>query len=188
MHLRIAAVLFLAAIFAARGADASSPLNPAQRNETLAPGPGITPDLRTPADTVNSRVQEDRVAPTVVERKEAILGSRRAPVETGETRDKTIVDKDVRTPETIRYPMSPFDHQSSARSTKDETKRPPTVAKYQDSLDAASASNMARFPALNGATTAKINRFIFRKNTAEPDRVLGGAPVTPAAGGSSPVR
>ncbi|MEY4088623.1 MAG: hypothetical protein RJB55_894, partial [Verrucomicrobiota bacterium] len=65
---------------------------------------------------------------------------------------------------------------------------PPTVSKYQDRLDAASASNMARFPALNGATTAKINRFVFRKNTAEPDRVLGDVSVTPAAGGSSPVR
>ena len=188
MHLRTAAVLLLAAMVAARGADATSPLNPAQRNETLAPGPGISPDLRTPSESVNSSVQENRVSPTVVERKESTLGSRRAPVETGETRDKTVVDKDVRIPETIRYPMSPFDHQSSARSTKEETKRPPTVAKYQDSLDAASASNMARFPALNGATTAKINRFIFRKNTAEPDRVLGDAPVTPAAGGSSPVR
>ena len=188
MHLRTAAVLLLAAMVAARGADATSPLNPAQRNETLAPGPGISPDLRTPSESVNSSVQENRVSPTVVERKESTLGSRRAPVETGETRDKTVVDKDVRIPETIRYPMSPFDHQSSARSTKEETKRPPMVAKYQDSLDAASASNMARFPALNGATTAKINRFIFRRNTAEPDRVLGDAPVTPAAGGSSPVR
>jgi hypothetical protein len=188
MRCSIAFVLLPVVITAVRGADATSPVDPARRNEPFAPGQGVTPELRSPADTVNSRVQESRVAPAVLERKESSLGGRRAPVETGEVRDKAVVDKDVRTPETIRLPMSPFDHQTSARSTKEDAKRPPTVSKYQDSLNAASASNMARFPALNGATTAKINRFVFRKNTAEPDRVLGDAKVTTAAGGSAPVR
>lgn len=96
-----------------------------------------------------------------------------------------MINKDVRPSETVQLPMSRMDHQPSARSTKEETRKPPTVAKYQDSLDAASASNMARFPALNGATTAKINRFIFRKNGADPDRALGDAAVTPAAGGGA---
>lgn len=181
----IAFVLILAVITTARGADATSPVDPAQRNESFAPVQGVTPELRMPADSVNSKMEERRVAPNSIERKESPLGSRRAPVETGETREKTVVGKDVRVPETRQLPMSPFDHQSSARSTKDDTRRPPTVSKYQDSLDAASASNMARFPALNSATTAKINRFVFRKNTAEPDRGLGDAPVTPAAGGAS---
>ena len=188
MRSPIASVLILAAITTTRGADVTSPVNPAQRNESFAPGQGVTPELRAPAETFNSRVQEKRVAPNVIDRKESPLGSRRAPVETGEAREKPVVGKDVRTPETRQLPMSPYDHQASSRSTKDDTKRPPTVSKYQDSLDAASASNMARFPALNGATTAKINRFVFRKNTTEPDRVLGDVPATPAAGGSSPVR
>lgn len=188
MRSPIASVLLLVAITTIRGADATSPVNPAQRNESFAPGQGVTPKLRAPAETLNSAVQEKRVAPNVVDRKESPLGSRRAPVETGEAREKPVVGKDVRTPEIRQLPMSPYDHQASSRSTKDDTKRPPTVSKYQDRLDAASASNMARFPALNGATTAKINRFVFRKNTAEPDRGLGDASVTPAAGGSAPQR
>ena len=81
--------------------------------------------------------------------------------------------------------MNRMDHQPANRSTKDETKRPPTVSKYQESLDAASAGNMARFPALNGATTAKINRFIFRKNGPDSDRALGDSTVIPVGGGGT---
>jgi hypothetical protein len=58
------------------------------------------------------------------------------------------------------------------------------VAKYQDGLTSASATNMARFPAVDRATGAKINRFVFRKNPDEVSAVTGGAEVTPAAGGS----
>jgi hypothetical protein len=54
------------------------------------------------------------------------------------------------------------------------------VAKYQDGLAAASAANLARFPADGAATTAKVNRFVFRKNGAEASPVTAGAPVTKA--------
>ena len=48
----------------------------------------------------------------------------------------------------------------------------------------ASATNMARFPALGSATGAKINRFVFRKNPEDAKAATDGATVTPAAGGS----
>ena len=188
MRSRIAAVVLLSVIPGARGADATSPVNPAQRNAPFAPAPGLAPDRQAPSGSVNTQVQESRVVPPVVERKDSSLGARRAPVSTGETREKEMIGKEVRAPETLPRPMSAFDHQSSARSTKEETIRPPTVKRYQDSLDAASASNVARFSALGGATTAKINRFVFRKNSGEPDRALADAPLTPAAGGAAPAR
>lgn len=188
MRPRIAAFVFISVIAAARGADATSPVNPAQRNEPFSPGPGAAPERQAPAGSVNTRVQDSRVAPPVVERKESPLGERRAPVATGETREKEMIGKAVRPTETLPRPMSAFDHQSSTHSTKEETVRPPKVARYQESLDAASASNMARFPALGGATTAKINRFVFRKNAPDPDRALSDAPATPAAGGAAPAR
>lgn len=188
MRRRIFAALIVAGIAAARAADATSPVDPAQRNEPFAPTSGITPERQVPAGSVNGRVQERRVEPAVVDRKESPLGERRAPVEVGESREKNVINKDVRPSEPLRLPMNRMDHQTSARSTTDETRKPPIVAKYQDGLDAASTSNMARFPALNGATTAKINRFIFRKNGVESERALGDAAVTPAAGGGSVAR
>lgn len=188
MRSRIAAVVLVSVISVARGADATSPVNPAQRNEPFAPRPGVAPERQAPADSVNQQVQESRVAPPLVERKDSSLGARRAPVTVGETREKEMIGKEVRPPETLPRPLSAFDHQLSARSTREEALRPPTVTRYQESLDAASASNMARFPALGGATTAKINRFVFRKNPGEPDRALVDAPVTPAAVGNAPAR
>ena len=44
---------------------------------------------------------------------------------------------------------------------------------------------MARFPALDRATGAKINRFVFRKNAPDTAVALDGAAVTPAAGGAT---
>jgi len=185
MNLRTATLLLALASAGARCADATTPFDPAQRNQPFAPVSGAAPESSAPAEKLNSRVQESRVAPPSVDRKESNLGSRRAPVETSEAREKSMVEKNIRTPEAIRPKMSRLDHQPSSRSTAEETRRPPMVARFQDSLEAASAGNMARFPALNGATTAKINRFVFRKNNVEPDRVLSDAPVTPAAGGGA---
>ena len=81
--------------------------------------------------------------------------------------------------------MSPLDHRPAGVSTGGDTVRPPAVAKFQDSLNAASASNMARFPADGAAVTGKVNRFVFRKNGAEGAPVTAGAAVTPAAAKSN---
>ena len=54
--------------------------------------------------------------------------------------------------EPVEVPRSAFDHRTATISTGGDTKQPPLVRKYQDSLVAASATNMARFPALDRAT------------------------------------
>jgi hypothetical protein len=169
---------------AARGSDATTPVDYTQRNAPFAPGASVTPDKK--AITLDTAVADKRVDKTIIDKQPAAVGDRRAAIDVTETRAKTVRDKDSRRPEAVEEPRSAFDHREASISTADDTKRPPLVTKYQDSLKAASATNMARFPALDHATTAKINRFVFRKNSSEPSAVTPGAAVTPAAGGSLP--
>jgi hypothetical protein len=164
-------------------ADATSPIDYTQRNEPYAPKSAIETEKQKPA--TNAVVQEKRVEKSLVEKKASPLGDRHAAIEMKETREKSVREKDTRRPEVVEQPTSRFNHRVAPMSTAGDTTKPPTVSKYQDSLAAASASNMARFPAMDGATSAKINRFVFRKNPADPAAVTNGAPVVPAAGGSA---
>jgi hypothetical protein len=176
---------FAAAAVVARAADATSPLDPAARNAPYAPANTVAPEKQNPNAQLNSRLQEQRFETSKVERKMAPVGDRRAPIALTESQEKSVREKQTRTPERIDQPTSAYNQRQSGISTANNTTKPPTVAKYQDSLNAASATNMARFPALEGASSAKINRFVFRKNSTDPDRALEGATVTPAAGGSA---
>lgn len=165
-------------------ADATTPVDYTQRNATFAPGTsGPVQKKELPkADAVQGR----KVDKQVNDRKMLDApGDRRSPIEVGETREKNVVDKDVRQPEKIERQVSAFNQKPAAITTAGDTTKPPTVAKFQDRLTAASASNMARFPALDGATGAKINRFVFRKNGDDNTALTNGAPVTPAAGAAT---
>lgn len=176
-------VLLLAAV---RAADATSPVDAAQRNTPFAPGAATAtaPTKQKPA--TNEIVQEKRVEKTTIDKRNSPLAERRAAVELQETRPKNVQEKDSRRPETVEHATSAFNHRPAAITTADDTTKPPTVAKYQDSLTAASATNMARFPALDRATGAKINRFVFRKNPPDPTAALEGAAVTRAGGPALP--
>lgn len=167
---------------AARAADATTPVDYTQRNGPFAPAEGLTPQKQKPA--TNEIVQEKRVEKTTLDKQKSSLRERQAPIDVRETRAKEVREKDSRRPEVREQPTSDFNHRPAAISTASDTTKPPTVARYQDSLTAASATNMARFPAVDRATTAKINRFVFRKNPPESTDVVKGRPVTPAAGGS----
>jgi hypothetical protein len=175
------AALLLCAVIA-RAANATSPVDYAERNGLYAPAPSAAPSKRTPE--TNDRLQEKRVDKSVVEKQPAAVGDRRAPIDMKETREKTVRDKNSHRPETVEHTTSAFNHRPAAISTESDTRKPPLVSRYQDSLTAASATNMARFPALDRTATAKINRFVFRKNPSEPSPVVNGSPVVPAAGGS----
>ncbi len=167
-----------------RAADATTPIDFTQRNSPYAPGenPAATPQKKSPA--VNEPLQEKRVEKSTIDRRTAPLSGRRSAVEVQEAREKNVVEKDSHRPEKLEEPTSAFNHRSAAITTGGDTTKPPTVAKYQDGLTAASATNMARFPAMDRATGAKINRFVFRKNPTETPVTTSGAAVTPAAGGS----
>ncbi len=173
------------AALGARAADATSPVDATQRNTPYAPAATVTPDKQTPAANPATRVQDRRFETTTVERKTSPLAEKRAAIEMGEAREKNVREKDSHRPERVEQPISAFNHRQSAVSTGADTPKPPMVAKYQDGLTTASATNMARFPAIERATSAKINRFVFRKNPTEAPGALEGARVTPAAGGSA---
>jgi len=164
-----------------RAADATSPVDAARRNETFAPGGTVTPARRTPADEGNDSVQTRRFGTEVVPRQESPLDGRRSPIDVQEARPKDVQDKASTRPEAPEPRRSALDHRPADIATTQQV-NPPRVARFQESLEAASAANMARFPAMDQATGVKLNRFVFRKNPPENGGALPGAPVTPAGG------
>lgn len=164
-------------------ADATSPLDPTQRNSSFAPAPGVTPDKKTPE--VKTEVQEKRVDKNVVDKKPAAVGDRRAAIDLTETREKNIREKDSHRPEKLDQPVSAYNQRESSLTPGANVTRLPMMAKYQDGLTASNATTSTRISATDRATAAKINRFIFRKNAPESSVALEGASVTPAAGTSA---
>ena len=168
-----------------RAADATTPVDYAQRNAPFAPVATVTPEKKPlPRAPI---IQEQRVELGTIDKQPAAVGDRRAAIEVQAAREKSVREKDSHRPEAAGPAVSQFNHRESAIATATGTTKPPVVAKYQDSLTAASAANMARFPALDRATTAKINRFVFRKNAPDSPALTGDASVTPA-GGAAKVR
>jgi hypothetical protein len=164
------------------GADATAPVDYMQRNQPFAPGATVAPGKKELLR--DDAVQDKRVEKKLVDQQPAAVGERRAAVDVQETREKNVREINPLRPDAAGQPMSALNHREAPMATATDTRKPPLVAKYQDSLAAASRSNMARFPALGQATAAKINRFVLRKNAPEPTAVTGGAPITPAGGGS----
>ncbi len=176
------------AVVSGWAADATSPVDAAQRNGPFQPGSTVNPDRRTPTEQANRSVQDKRVEPTIIDRTMAPQSGLRAAIAVQEARDKQVIERESRRPETVERTMSDYNHRNAAISTEANTSKPPTVTRYQDGLSAATTSNMARFPAVDRATNAKINRFVFRRNPGEGAAATDGAAVTPAAGGSVPVK
>lgn len=169
-----------------QAADATTTIDYTQRNTPFAPGGSapVLPENQSPKSKPNEAVQEKRFDATTVEKKTSVVGERRAAIDVKEARDKTVVEKNSHRPEVKEQPTSSFNHRTAAIATGTDTTKPPTVTKYQDGLASASATNMARFPAMDRATNAKINRFVFQKNPAEPTVASDSRSVTAAAGGS----
>ena len=170
---------------AARGAEATAPVDYTQRNTPYAPGAAAAVPAEKKTPVVNEPLQEKRVDKTTLDKRPAAVGDKRAAIDIQEAREKTVREKDSHRPEKIEQPTSALNHRPAAISTSGDLTKPPTVTKYQDGLTAASATNMARFPAIDKATSAKINRFVFRKNPADPALAKEAGVVTPAAGGAA---
>ena len=181
-----AVIAALAFVGCAGAADATTPIDYTKRNDPYTAAGSVTPQKQQPA--TNNSVQGKRVNPPAIDKKQSPLGDREAAIDVKEAVPKKVRAKETRQPEVIEHTTSGFNHRSSAITTAGDTSKPPLVAKYQDSLTAASATNMAKFPALDRATSAKINRFVFRKNPPETAAMVTGSAVVPAAGGSAPSR
>lgn len=164
-----------------RADDATTPVDLTRRNGAFAPGATISPEQKPLAR--DSQLQEKRFEKSTIEKQPAAVGDRRAAIEVQETRDKTVREKDSHRPERTEQAMSQFNRRDAAITTAGANTKPAMVAKYQNSLSAASASNMARFPAIDAMAASKINRFVFRKNAPEAPALTGDAAITPAGGG-----
>lgn len=177
-------VCFFAVLSLSRAADATRTLDYTARNTPFAPEAAVKPPVQSPA--VVEDLQNKRVTPGVIERKTSPVGSRKAAIDVTETRPKSVQEKVVKSPDSKSPARSDLTDKRSGITTATQV-NPQRVSKYQESLVAASATNMARFPAVGRDTTAKVNRFVFRKNAGEPVDTPIGAPISPAAGGS-PIR
>ena len=165
-----------------RAADATTPVEYTQRNGAFAPAASIPIEKKTLPNA--DAVQGKRPTMPVVERIDAPVGERRAAIEVTEAQPKNVRPAEVHPAQATAQPLNAYNHRPAAITTAADTTKPPMVAKYQDTLTAANATKVERLSAGSRDTTAKINRFVFRKNPPDAFSLPEGAPATPAAGGS----
>lgn len=152
-------------------ATAAEGIDPAKRNEPFSPAATLRPSVSSPA--VAHDVQDRRVEKSVRPLVGTPAGQSTAPIEVTETRAKTVETFDVHAAAGAAASANVIDRRSASISTATDTRHPSRVAKYQDALAAAGATNRARIPAVEVAGGAKLNRFVFRKNG--PDQPVGAA-------------
>lgn len=177
--------LFLTGVGSGWGANPTAPIDVTQRNADFAPAASILPGKRTPE--VDRDLQDRRVGAPTLDLPRAEAPSR-ASIDVAETRAKTVREN----PRNLLAPLppatSPANRRAEALSTSNEVIKPPRVARFQEGLAAAREASRARYPALQGATTAKLNRFVFRKNAPDVAPLSAAAVAAPAGGGSRPSR
>jgi hypothetical protein len=172
-----------------------SQIDATKQNTQLAPTPEsadtpLSPDRETNQRTFfrNDHVQEQRFrTPELIERKDAAVGDRRAPIDMTEKREKTIIDrKDYPKPEVREREMFHRDGEKARIQPKgDMVKTYDKVSRYQSRMTDADTAAAQRAPKLEKRTTfEKLNRFIFKRNA--PGATDGKPVVTTAAGGSTP--
>ena len=178
----LALIAMLGICVKSAAADATSPVDYTQRNQPYAPTERVAPPKQKPE--ANASVQEKRIDPITVEKKKSPLREREAAVDVKEARPKQVREKESQRPEGVEHTTSGYNHRPAAISTATDSSKPRMVSKYQDSMAAAPTWGGVR--AADPAATAKINRFVFRKNPPDPAAAVNGSPVIPAAGGSLP--
>jgi hypothetical protein len=186
--------LVLSAVVPLHAKDPSQ-VDASKENTQLAPTPESADTPLSPQREANQRtffrnehVQDQRFStPELIERKDAALGERRAPIEVTETREKNIVErKDFPKPEVRERKMNRHDRQKAAIQPEgDQLKTYDKVSKFQNRMTDASAASSQRLPKMEKRITfEKLNRFMFKRNG--PGSEDGKPMVTPAAGGSTP--
>jgi hypothetical protein len=166
-----------------------------KRNDQLAPTPDSSDTPLSPQRETNQRtffrndhVQDQRFStPDQIERKDAAVGDKRAPIDVTETREKTMVDrKDFPKPEVREREMNRHDGEKARIQPEgDQIRTFDKVTKYQSRMVDADNTKFRHQTVLEKRTTFdKINRFIFRRNGPGSDE--GKPVVTPAAGGPPP--
>jgi hypothetical protein len=176
-----------ALVLAALGLASSSPCRAAdpakveysERNTPFAPASTVSPAQRTPE--LNRSVQDRRINPAVSAPESTSAADRLAATAVTETRDKVLITPDSHRPESAPVERNSFDQRRSRIQTATDTKQPQLVERYRTSISADTLSHQGRLTAADVGTTARVNRFVFRRNVATPQ---GTAAATPAGGRS----
>ncbi|MBC7366384.1 MAG: hypothetical protein H7343_06150 [Undibacterium sp.] len=176
------AALGLASSSSVHAADPAK-VDYSERNTPYAPVPSVSPDKRAPE--LNTTLQNRRIAPAVLDRPIAAVGSRQAAIDITETKAKNLVTPDARRPEARTLEMNAFDHRESRFQPDAAHDGPKLAARYQSALTSARSTNVTSAPAVGAGTTARVNRFVFHRNTATP---LGTTSAVTPAGGSTVAR
>jgi len=146
-----------------------------QRHEAFAPAVGITSEKRRPE--ANSAVQDRRVTPSVSTPASGVTGLRGAPINVGETREKLLIAPTSNRPEvTAPRVLSPQNHREFQAQPGTAHRKPQMVARYQEAMTSANATQQTRTAALEAGTTARVNRFVFRRNVAAPPDATDAVP------------
>jgi hypothetical protein len=192
--LLLCALLGAGGVAGLRAAD-SSEFDPSKKNDQLAPTPERTDSRLAPNQEANQRpiernerLQDQRFSgPEQIERKDAPVGDKRAPIEMKETREKNLIERktapkpELKTWDKNRHDGEKADHQPKG----DQIKKYEMAEKYQSRMTDAKTAAAQRQPKMQKVTSfEKINRFLFKRNG--PGSETGKAMVTPAAGGSTP--
>jgi hypothetical protein len=193
-RLLIAAVLVSLGSVGLRAADPAQ-FDPSKKNDQLAPTPEQTNTRLAPNQEANQRpierndlLQDQRVkAPDEIERKDAVVGEKRAPIDIKEAREKNVIErKDVPKPDLKTWDKNRHNGEKFGRQPSgDDVKKYGMADKYQGRMTDAKTAAAQRQPKMEKRTTFEsINRFLHKRNgPGSPD---GQAMVTPAAGGPNP--
>ncbi len=176
------AALGLASSSSAHAADPAK-VDYSERNTPYAPAASVSPAKRAPQR--NDSLQDRRISPAVIDQPTAAIGSRQAPIDLAETTAKTLISPASRRPETRALEMNAFDHRESRFQPDTAQAGPKLATRYQTALTSARATNLTGSPAVGADTTARVNRFVFHRNTATP---LGTTGAVSAGGGASVLR
>jgi hypothetical protein len=193
-RLLLAAVLVSLGSVGLRAADPAQ-FDPSKKNDQLAPTPEQTDTRLAPNQEANQRpierndlLQDQRFkAPDKVERKDAVVGEKRAPIDIKEAREKNVIErKDVPKPELKTWDKNRHNGEKFGRQPSgDDVKKYDMADKYQGRMTDAKTAAAQRQPKMEKRTTFEsINRFLFKRNG--PGSADGKAMVTPAAGGPNP--
>ncbi|MFA6960592.1 MAG: hypothetical protein WC205_07580 [Opitutaceae bacterium] len=196
MRLALPLLLIVSAVLpAGLLAGDSLQVDPAKRDTQLSPTPEsadtpLSPNRETNQRTFwrNDHVQDQRFsAPDKIERKDAVMGDKRASIDVTETREKNMIDhKEFSTPELREREINRHDGEKSfIQPEGDQVRKFDTVTKFQGRMTDADNTEFRRQPKLEKKLSFdKLNRFVFRRNG--PGSESGQATVTPAASEAPP--
>jgi hypothetical protein len=113
----------------------------------------------------NDVIMDRRFDTQTVPKKDALVGEKRSSIEIKETREKTMVQPELKEYDKIDRKDSPWAGKTSRYSTKEDTFNTERTNRFQDKIHEASPVTNQVKPVVSQRTVFdRINRFAFRKN------------------------